>query len=165
MFHARPLRPLRTLINQHRLEATKLFKESDPFILHQKILDSKPLNLYSEARSYPYTSLKYHILLSCALYYNLKNGSKLKDLYFCETRPKESPFQIIYQDSFRTWAIAPLQKEGIAKIHPKFYLTWERRRKISFGGDHQIFDELLTTIGSWTVALATVEDFFSLINT
>jgi len=41
-------------------------------------------------------------------------------------------------------------------------MSWERRTKISFGGDYQIFDELLSTIGSWTVALATVEDFFSL---
>jgi len=34
---------------------------------------------------------------------------------------------------------------------------------INFGGDHQIFDELLSAIGSWSVALATIEDFFSLV--
>jgi len=33
----------------------------------------------------------------------------------------------------------------------------------NFGGDHQIFDELLSTIGSWSVALAPIEDFFSLV--
>jgi hypothetical protein len=48
-------------------------------------------------------------------------------------------------------------------MYPAFYLTWERRRKESFGGEHQIFDETISSIGSWTVALATIEEFFTLI--
>jgi hypothetical protein len=51
----------------------------------------------------------------------------------------------------------------MAKVYPQFYKSWERRTKISFGGDHQIFEEVLSTIGSWTVALATIEDFFSMV--
>jgi len=119
------------------------------------------INIFSEARDFPYTSLKYHILLTCALYYNFKNGFTLKDLYLAENCTPDSPFQIIYQDTARTWALLP--KTGMARVYRQFYNTWERRTQISFGGEHQILDELLTSIGSWTVALATVEDFFALL--
>jgi len=153
----------RTLINQHRFEAATLFGETDAFKLHDSILKSKLLNLYAEARNYPYTSLKYHILLTCAFYYNLKNGIKWNELYLCENCPSDHPFQTIYQDETREWALLPHSRGGVAKVYPQFYLTWERRTKISFGGEHQIFEELLATIGSWTIALATVEDFLSLV--
>ncbi|NVM53919.1 MAG: hypothetical protein HWN66_09470 [Candidatus Helarchaeota archaeon] len=163
IFQERNFKQPRSQISQHRLEAAKFFEESDAKQLHKAIVNSKLLNLYSEARSFPYTSLKYHILLSCALYYNLKNGYQLKDLYLCENFPVESPFQIIYQDEARIWSILPQQKEGMTKVYSKFYTSWECRRKLSFGGDHKIFDELLTTIGSWTTALAAIEDFFQFI--
>jgi hypothetical protein len=78
-----------------------------------------------------------------------------------ENGAPDSPFQIIYQDPARTWALLP--RQGMARVHRHFYTTWERRTRISFGGEHQILDELLASIGSWTVALATVDDFFVLL--
>jgi hypothetical protein len=161
VFQAQNLLNPRALVNQQRLEAASLFGEMDAVQLHSSILKSKLLNLFSEARDFPYTSLKYHILLTCALYYNFKSGFKLKDLYLTETSNLNSPFQIIYEDPARTWALLP--QTGMAKVHRQFYTTWERRIRISFGGEHQILDELLTSIGSWTVALATIEDFFALL--
>lgn len=161
IFHDQNFKNPRSLVQQHRFEVAQLFKNSDSLQLHSDILSSKLLNIYSEARNYPYTSLKYHILLSVALYYNFQKGFKLKDLYLCENIPVDSPFQLIYKDNIREWAILPDRKEeGMSKINPLFYLTWERRRKQSLGGDHQLVDELLSTIGSWTVALATIEDYF-----
>jgi len=150
---------LRTLANQNRLELSDLFSESDDIKLHQAILNSKLLNLYSEARSFPYSSLKYHILLTCALFYNLCNGFELNDLYLCENCPPKSPFQIIYHDSIRVWALVPQKEGALSKFSPKFYTLWERRQKLSIGGDYQILDALLSLIGSWTVALALIEDF------
>ena len=161
VFQAQNLLNPRALVNQHRIEAAALFGEIDAKQLHTLILNSKLLNLFSEARDFPYTSLKYHILLTCALYYNFKNGFTLKDLYIGENYAPDSLFQIIYQDNARTWALLP--KTGMAKVHHQFYTSWERRTRISFGGEHQILDELLTSIGSWTVALATIEDFFTLL--
>ena len=163
IFQAQNFKNPRALINQRRFEATTLFEERDAFKLHASILNSKLLNLYAEARIFPYTSLKYHILLTCALYYNLRNGIKWNELYLCENCRTDHPFQIIYRDEAREWALLPHSRGGMAKLSPQFYTTWERRTKISFGGDHQIFDELLSTISSWTVALATIEDFFSLV--
>jgi hypothetical protein len=161
VFQTQNLLNPRALVNQHRLEAAQLFGEVDAFQLHSTILGSQLLNLFAEARDFPYTSLKYHILLSCSLYYNFKQGYKLRDLYLCENNSPDSPFQLIYQDDARIWALCP--QKGMAKVHPRFYTTWERRTRISFGGEHQILDELLTSIGSWTVALATIEDFWALV--
>ena len=165
IFPARNLKNTRTLANARRVETVKLFKESDPVELHTAVLNSKLLNLYSEAREFPYTSLKYHILLVAALYYNFKSGYDLKDLYLCENVPVESPFQVIYHNNGRKWAILPLcSQNSLSKIYSKFHTTWERRRTQSIGGDSQIFAELLTTIGSWSVALATIEDYFTFVD-
>ncbi|MHA1650949.1 MAG: hypothetical protein ACTSYB_12205 [Candidatus Helarchaeota archaeon] len=45
------------------------------------------------------------------------------------------------------------------RLYPKFYTTWERSNIQSIGDEDQTFAELLSTIGSWTVALATIEEF------
>ncbi len=160
-----PMRNLtnsRTLANLHRVEAAHLFQEADPLKLHAAILRSKLLNLYAEACRFPYTSLKYHILLTCALYYNFKLGFGLKDLYLCENQSNDSPFQVIYRDASREWAILPqCPSKELSKIYQKFYMTWDRRKYQNIGGEHQIFAELLSTIGSWTVALATLEEFMA----
>jgi hypothetical protein len=75
----------------------------------------------------------------------LTGGFKLHELNICEDLPVESPFQILYQDRPSTWTLLPnCQKE-------------------SFGGEYQIFDETISSIGSWTVALATIEEFFALV--
>ena len=46
---------------------------------------------------------------------------------------------------------------------PKFFISWERRQKPSIGDDSQVLDALLCRIGSWTVALAFLEDFQALV--
>ncbi|MHA1651755.1 MAG: hypothetical protein ACTSYB_16300 [Candidatus Helarchaeota archaeon] len=160
IFPMRNVTNTRTLANLHRVEAASLFQETDPLKLHAAILRSKLLNLYAEARRFPYTSLKYHILLTCALYYNFRSGFGLKDLYLCENQSTESPFQVIYRDLTREWALLPhCPSKGLSKLYPNFYTIWERRKYQSVGGEHQTFAELLCTIGSWTVALATLEEF------
>ena len=156
----------RRMINQHRAEILDLFKESNPYQLHEAILVSKLLNFYNEAREHPYSSLKYHILLTCAFYYNLQNNFQLKDLYLCENLLVDSPFQVIYQDAQRQWSLLPLQKaRGMSRVWDKFHMTWRRRRRISIGGDQRVLDGLLSSIGSWTMALTTIEDFVNLLST
>ena len=123
------------------------------------------INGYSEASQFPYSSLKYHILLTVSLYYNLKHNTQLNDLYLCENLLSESPFQVIYRDIDREWALMPRQQaNGLSKVCPQFFKTWIRRRKLSVGGDNQILDGILSTIGSWTVALAYLEDFRELLS-
>ncbi|MHA1360522.1 MAG: hypothetical protein ACTSQI_19430 [Candidatus Helarchaeota archaeon] len=153
----------RELANRYRQEVSRLFKEGDGEKLHQAILHSKLLNVYSEARNFPYTSLKYHILLVCALSYNFLNGSELKDLYLCENVEPAMRFQIIYEDSNIKWALLPRKRGGLSRLHPKFYITWERRLKLSVGGEFRDLDGLLSTISSWSLALATLEDFYAMV--
>ncbi len=63
-------------------------------------------------------------------------------------------------DDTREWAILPqCPSNGLSKLYPHFYTTWERRKYHSIGCEDQTFAELLCTIGSWTVALATLEEF------
>ncbi len=160
VFPVRNLNNPRRLISEHRQEMEVLFQEADPYQLQAAILHSKLLNFYNEAREFPLTSLKYHILLTCSLYYNLRNHINWTDLYFCENLPVQSPFQVIYQDSRRTWALIPHQKDrGLARVGARFHRMWDRRRKLSIGGDLQALDGILSNIGSWTVALTTLEDF------
>lgn len=154
----------RTLINRHRVEVAALFKQTDAPRLHTAILRSKLLNLYREARQYPYSSLKYHILLTCALYYNTCQNYRLKELYLCENQPVDSPFQIFYQDTERTWALLPNRATtGLSRLWAKFYHSWDYRRHLSIGGDHRILAGILSSIESWTTALATIEDYQDLL--
>ncbi|MHA1230307.1 MAG: hypothetical protein ACTSRP_11730 [Candidatus Helarchaeota archaeon] len=72
--------------------------QSDPCKLHSKILKSRYVKLFSEAKFFPFTSLKYHLLISCSPYYNFKQGCKPLKLYLCENLLLDSQLQIIYKD-------------------------------------------------------------------
>jgi hypothetical protein len=141
-----------------RQEVTDLFKETDPVTLHEKILQSEVLNHYVEAREFPFTSLKYHLVLAGALYYNLKKGGKWHRLYLCENAPVESEFQVIYKDDRREWSLQVNSGFGLARVRLKFYETWDTRIESSIGGVNRVFDQLLSRIGSWSAALATIDD-------
>jgi hypothetical protein len=130
--------------------------ENDPIRLHKKILNSELLNLYNEAITYPYTSLKYHLLLSCSIYYNLFQGHDIFNLYLCENGKVDSPFQIIFKNNEIEWALTP--HKGISRVWQRFDLTWIRRITESIGGD-RVLDGLLSSITSWSAALATIEDY------
>lgn len=165
IFPMRNIKNPRALINQHKSEVGQLFQEDDAIKLHDVVLTSKLLNVFCEAKHFPYTSLKYHILLTSALYYNLNQNYKLSELYLCENLPTTSPFQIIYHDASRTWAILPQQKEeGLMRVYTRFSTSWERRRALIFGGDYRVLAGILSSIRSWSVALAVLEEFQELVD-
>jgi hypothetical protein len=138
-------------------ELTNLFNEKNPYKLHATILNSRLLNQYHEAKNYPFTSLKYHLLLTCAIYYNLAKGYPIEKLYLCENKEVKSPFQVIFKDENREWALLP--DRGMSRVLPNFSLSWVRRIKTSIGGEGTVLDGLLSQIYSWSCALATIEDF------
>jgi hypothetical protein len=143
---------------KNRGELNILFNEKDPYKLHSYILNSRLLNQYHEAKNYPFTSLKYHLLLTCAIFYNLGKGYPIEKLYLCENEESESPFQIILKDESREWAL--LKEKGMSRVLPNFSLSWVRRTEItSIGGDGTVLDGLLSQIYSWSCALATIEDY------
>jgi len=65
--------------------------------------------------------------------------------------------------SNREWALLPQKQNALSKCSPSFSISWDGRQKLSIGGDNQVLDALLSRIGSWTVALALLEDFQALI--
>ncbi|MFX0133511.1 MAG: hypothetical protein ACFFDN_07705 [Candidatus Hodarchaeota archaeon] len=146
-------------IQKKREKIHEIFRETDPLKLHSLILKSKLLNKFAEAQIYPYSSFKYHLLLTCAFYWNLKNKNEWQKLYLCENAKPESIFQIIYKDEDREWALLP--NGGMSRVFPEFSKTWVRRMQISIGGDI-ILDGLLSQIKSWSAALATIEDWCEL---
>ena len=77
--------------------------------------------------------------------------------FLCENPEKRSEFQIIYRDDCREWALIP--DSGMSRVRPKFYETWERRTEPSLGGENRILSSLLLHIGSWSAALAIIEEF------
>ena len=143
-----------------RAQVISLLKEKDPIKLHELITKSQALSLYSESLSYPFSSLKFHLLLTCAIYYNLQNGFPWTKLYLSENAKKRSEYQVIYRDHCREWVLTPLGGEPrLSRVHLKFNVTWDRRLKQSIGGNHQVLSNLLSHIGSWSTALATIEEF------
>ncbi len=148
---------IRNQIIKKREEIFKIFNEKNPTKLHSQILNSKVLNKFSEARICPHSSYKYHLLLTCSIYWNLKNSNCWQKLYLAENAEIDSPFQIIYKDDQREWALTP--NGGMSRVFPQFSRTWLRRQTFSLGGDDLILDGLLSQIGSWSAALATIEDW------
>ena len=140
-------------------ELNNLFQELDPVKLHNLILNSQVLNKFSESQNYPYTSLKYHLLLSCAFYFNLSNGNKWTQLYLTEKTQKISDYQIIFKNKDREWALVP--DSGMSRVYSKFYMTWDRRIRFDFGGEHQVLNHILSRIGSWSAVLALMEEFMN----
>jgi len=135
---------------------TNLFSEKDPIKLHEKILDSNELNSFNEAQNHPFTSLKYHLLLTCALYYNLKRGHKWYQLHLHENPQKCNQFQIIYKDldSCREWVLLP--SSGLSRVQAKFHDTWDRRLETII--EDESIDNLLSRTASWSMALAIMEE-------
>ncbi|MHA1298706.1 MAG: hypothetical protein ACTSO9_04595 [Candidatus Helarchaeota archaeon] len=149
-------------IIKKREEIFKIFNEKNPLKLHNLILSSKLLNQFTESRVHTYTSYKYHLLLTCALYWNFQHNNTWKQLYLTDDEKIiTSPYQIIYRDADRVWALTP--EAGMSRVSPKFNQTWVRRTKLVIGGDH-ILDGLLSQITSWSEALATIEDWNQLHN-
>ncbi|MHA1250159.1 MAG: hypothetical protein ACTSRP_09245 [Candidatus Helarchaeota archaeon] len=137
-----------------------LFSETDPVKLHKKILNSEELNYFCEAREYPFTSLKYHILLVSAFYFFLNKGD-FRHLYLSENYNDNdvSEFQVILRLNGIEWAITTKNNKNLSRIFSNFCDTWNRRVKKSILEDGQILNSLLGQIMSWSTALGNIEDY------
>ncbi|MFX1293963.1 MAG: hypothetical protein ACFFD2_03750 [Promethearchaeota archaeon] len=80
-----------------------------------------------------------------------------------ENHTTENPFQVIYQDGAREWAILPCHKDPLSKVYSLFFFTWEHRLKLSIGGGFRDLGGTLLSIKSWSMALALCGDFSNMI--
>jgi len=106
-------------MEKNRNHIFQIFKETDHYKLQLLILSSKLLNKFSEAQMFPYTSYKYHLLLTCSSYWNLKNDYSWKKLYLAENLEVDCQFQIIYCDKTHEWVI--LLHKGMSHVLPNFF--------------------------------------------
>ena len=151
----------RTQRNELQSELTKLFKVTNPLKLHALILKSRALNQFTESMEHVYSSLKYHLLLTGALYHNLKQGYKWHQLYLTENGIVNSPYEIIFKSPTREWSLLPNPQSGkLSPVRLLFGDCWDIRLLPSIGGEHKVLSYLLSCIGSWSAALATIEDYF-----
>jgi len=66
--------------------------------LHTKLLNDTIVSKFNEITSMPFTSLKYHTLLVCALHWNYKQGRDFKDLYLhYTTEMSKEPYGTIFK--------------------------------------------------------------------
>ncbi|NHI93219.1 MAG: hypothetical protein EAX96_12015 [Candidatus Lokiarchaeota archaeon] len=82
-------------------------------------------------------------------------GCKWHELYLSDQY--QSEYQIILRKNDREWALVP--ETGMSRVSLKFNETWDRRVNSKKGGENQVLESLLSFIGSWSAALALIEDF------
>lgn len=124
--------------------------------LHMKLLNDKMVSNFNEITSMPYSSLKYHTLLVCALHYNYKKGLDFQDLYLNYTEKPEEQYTTIFQFG-GSYFVIDNNKSGahIGAPAPYFGQTIGRLNKLPFP---DFLVDNLRRFRSWSVGLQYLED-------
>lgn len=147
-----------------------LARIDDPARAHAAWLDSDAAAAFNESAHYPYTSLKYHVLLTAALLSNYRAGARFDELALVvdPTDAPVTPHRTVVQAgpvSLRVTAdpdgrpAAPL---GPAPAR-SFADVWARlpTRPFDIDADRRwrILDAQLRRIRSWSTALQFIEEY------
>ncbi|MHA2247377.1 MAG: hypothetical protein ACXADY_20690 [Candidatus Hodarchaeales archaeon] len=146
----------------------KLFEHDDPAVIHGKVLQSRELACYNESKTFPFTSLKHHVLLATALVENFREmGScQLRGLVLCVSwKPPENLYKLVGFARAKKrgqWTTVYLYLDndytgkGNANATYSFKNTWNnmygfRKEKVLLGMN-------VAMMNSWTAALVTLEE-------
>lgn len=158
-------------ITTEEKELDKIFHIKDSEKLLKEWLDSYTIAGFNESYFSPYTSLKYHTLLTVALVFNCLQDNEYDELYLHFMKNGERDFYTIYDGDNFLLKIAPLdvfEETGTSKIAFKmdngsvdrawmhFGRTWARLTKIKVG---RHLDACLRQMRSWSTALQFIDDF------
>lgn len=149
---------------------SQLFDQSRKLhTLHNDWLHGYTAALFNESWFYPYTSLKYHTLITTALVMNgAVDNTNFDDLYLHLSTDAEDDYYTIYSHNQLVLKIAPwnaVDSDGYAKLptlnHGKkswmnFGTIWSRLTTIK-GVDREL-DAILRNRRSWSTALQFMED-------
>ena len=180
-------------IDTDRIEAAvgggfeELVSSTDPEVLHARWLTSPVPAGFNESVFYPYTSLKYHVLLVAALLDNYRAGYAFDEL-FLAVSPVDDGFggsveAVIASDSvdpFRTVLVTPefaLHVTGEPGGRPavsvgsrparSFADVWSRLpvHPVDTDGERcwRVLDAQLRRIRSWSTALQFIEEYVSMV--
>jgi hypothetical protein len=148
-----------------------LIRIEDPAAAHRAWLDSWVATLYNESLYYPYTSLKYHVLLTAALLANYRAGAGFTDLQLVVDDPDREPVPhrtILATDVLALRLTHDTDEPG-ARLGPRparsFADVWSRLPEQPLPVDDlrecRLLDAQLRRIRSWSTALQYIEEFLA----
>lgn len=146
----------------------ELVSLEDPVEMHKAWLDSSVAAVFNESEYYPYTSLKYHTLLTAALLDTYRAGFAFEDLYLRVTPPDDlTPHRTLLKTPQFGLRLTGNPDPPASRLgdHPSrsFADVWSRlpEHPIPVERDRRwrILDAQLRRIRSWSTALQYIEDF------
>jgi hypothetical protein len=159
-----------TSVDAFREAVQNLVSIEDPEAAHAAWLESDAAAVFNEATYYPYTSLKYHVLLAAALLSNYRTGAAFEELYLVVDDPDEAvtPHRTVLESgplSLRVTADPdgrPAAALGSAPAR-SFADVWSRLPELPVDVDGErrwrVLDAQLRRVRSWSVALQLIEDY------
>jgi len=154
----------------------ELLQVGDPVEMHAAWLDSSVASIFNESVYYPYTSLKFHTLLTAALVDNYRAGYGFDELYLVVDRaedegtdPRVEPYRtVLLMPSFALRITGepgdlPAARLGAAPAR-SWADVWTRLPEHPFDCDGRmwrVMDAQLRRIGSWSTALQFIEENYT----
>ena len=156
---------------------SELLQVDDPVEMHAAWLDSSVASIFNESVYYPYTSLKFHTLLTAALVDNYRAGYGFDELYLVVDQPKDEgsdprvvPHRtVLLMPSFALRITGepgdlPAARLGAAPAQ-SWADVWTRLPEHPFDGDDgrmwRVMDAQSRRIGSWSTALQFIEEDYA----
>lgn len=138
-----------------------LLKLDEPIICHENWLKDKVVSGFNEDGWYPYTSLKYHTLITATLLFNYMKGNRFENLFLIVKKPNKIDFTTIFLGEKFSLHIMPFT-EGfpsarIVKKEMNFNKVWQKLYELPI--KYGYLDSCLRNIGSWSMALQLIEDW------
>ena len=146
-----------------------LLTEDDPQAMHLAWLESDVASAFTESVYYPYTSLKYHVLLVAALLDNYRVGREFGDLrLIVDDATRIVPHRTVYVgEAFALRIAVDTDGRPAARLGRRpwrsWASTWSRLGVHPLDTAHDnyemVLDANLRRIGAWSTALQYIEDF------
>jgi len=147
-----------------------------PQAAHRAWLDGTVPALFAESVYYPYTSAKYHVLLTAALLSNYRQGATFDDLWLVVDPPGTETDIVPHRTVLRTPALAlritadPTERPA-APLGPaparSFADVWSRvsGQPLATDGNRRamILDAQLRRIRAWSTALQYLDDYVTMV--
>jgi hypothetical protein len=148
----------------------ELVRIEDPVAMHEAWLSSEVAALFNESVYYPYTSLKYHTLLTAALLDNYRAGFEFRELFLAveDLDGSVTPHRtVLSSPGVRLCVTGEPGDRPAARLgdEPKrcFADVWSRLPEHPFDVDGErrwrVLDAQLRRIRSWSAAFQFIEEF------
>ncbi|QDX41856.1 hypothetical protein FQU85_09785 [Salarchaeum sp. JOR-1] len=159
-----------TSVDAFRNAVRELVAIEEPESAHAAWLESDAAAVFNEATYYPYTSLKYHVLLAAALLSNYRAGAAFDELSLVVDDPDDAvtPHRTVLEAgpvSLRMTADPdgrPAAALGSAPAR-SFADVWSRLPELPLNVDGErqwrVLDAQLRRVRSWSVAMQLIEDY------